>query len=370
MIMVKGWCPDAWHPMTAGDGLLVRVRPPLGRIEGSQLRGLCEAAMVCGNGLIDVTSRSNLQMRGVREASWKPLVERLVELGLTDADPVMEARRALLVAPDWRAGDDTVRIAEEWSGRLGELPALPAKVGFVIDAGALPVLTKESGDFRIERGEHGGLILRADGYATGVAVAPGREVDALVALAQWFVASGGREAGRMARHGAPLPGWAQGDIMPTRAAAPLEVGPHALGFLYGAPFGQVDASTLARLATGPVRLTPWRRLIAEGHVGGAIDGLLHAPDDPLLRVDACPGQPYCPQATIATRALARRIAPHVSGQVHVSGCAKGCARATPADLCLTGREGRYDLAINARAGAPPLSVGLDEAAIVDLLGAD
>jgi len=26
---VRGWCPTAWRPMMVGDGLLVRVRPPL-----------------------------------------------------------------------------------------------------------------------------------------------------------------------------------------------------------------------------------------------------------------------------------------------------------------------------------------------------
>ena len=30
--MIRGWCPTAWRPMAAGDGLLVRVRPKLGRL--------------------------------------------------------------------------------------------------------------------------------------------------------------------------------------------------------------------------------------------------------------------------------------------------------------------------------------------------
>ena len=31
----KGWCPGAWRPMASGDGLLVRVRPRLGRLTAS-----------------------------------------------------------------------------------------------------------------------------------------------------------------------------------------------------------------------------------------------------------------------------------------------------------------------------------------------
>ncbi|MDO7836659.1 cobalamin biosynthesis protein CobG [Sphingobium sp. HBC34] len=368
MSLIKGWCPDAWHPMTAGDGLLVRVRPPLGRIDGGQLAGLCDAAMAHGNGLIDLTSRANLQLRGVSAQGWQSLIARLFALGLVHADPVLESRRALLIAPDWQSGDDSARIAGELAERLAELPDLPAKTGFLIDAGMARRLAGEAGDFRIERSATGGLILRADGRSTGIAVTRDKAVDALIALAHWFVASGGAQAGRMARHAAPLPDWAQGDIAPASATAPVRPGRHPLGFVYGAPFGQVAAATLARLAPHALRLTPWRTLIVQGSAGDAIDGLLRDASDPLLRVDACPGQPRCPQATVETRALARSLAPHVSGRLHVSGCAKGCARAAPADLCLTGREGRYDLARNASAAAPPQQAGLDRSAILDLLG--
>jgi precorrin-3B synthase len=31
----------------------------------------------------------------------------------------------------------------------------------------------------------------------------------------------------------------------------------------------------------------------------------------------------------------------LAGTIHVSGCAKGCARSTPADYVLVGQDGRY-----------------------------
>ncbi|QGP80618.1 cobalamin biosynthesis protein CobG [Sphingobium sp. CAP-1] len=368
MSQIRGWCPDAWHPMAAGDGLLVRVRPPLGRMDGAQLLALCEAALAHGNGLIDLTSRANLQIRGVGEQGWRLLLDRLVEIGLVHADPLMESRRALIVACDWQAEDDNAYIAAELLDRLAELPDLPAKIGFTIDASIVPLLSGDAGDFRIERGAHGGLILRADGHPFGVAVTRGEAVDRLIALAHWFVDSGGGKASRMARHGAPLPDWARGDIGPAAPASPLRPGNHAFGFAYGASFGQVEASTLAQLAPHAVRLTPWRMLIAESCDGAPINGLLHDPADPLLRVDACPGQSHCPQATVETRELARKLAPHISGRLHVSGCAKGCARAAPADLCLTGREGRYDLARHARAGSAPEQAGLIPSVLLAILG--
>ena len=365
---VKGWCPDAWQPMMSGDGLLVRVRPRLGRLTASQALGLCEAALAHGNGLIDATSRANLQIRGVSEQSWSDLIAELIALDLVDRDPLMEARRNILVAPDWRSGDDTARITTMLMERLNELPELPAKVGFAIDVGMTPVLGEEAGDFRIERVIDDGLILRAAGHARGVPVARGGEIDALIALAHWFVESGGGEAGRMARHDIPLPGWAIGDVLPSSAGPRITPGAHSLGAAYGLAFGRIDARALARLTVTSgahaVRITPWRIIILEGADSGPAQGFLHNPADPALRVDACPGKPVCPQASVETRTLAIRLAPHVEGRLHVSGCAKGCACAQPATVTLTGRNGRFDLATDARAGDPPTRKSLSPAALL------
>ena len=240
------------------------------------------------------------------------------------------------------------------------------------------VLQNAPADFRIERAAFGQLILRADGRDLGKSLSPGSEVDHLIALARWFVESGGTASGRMVRHDAPLPDWAAGTTRPAASASRVQPGPHPLGIALGLPFGRVSATTLTRLveaetAIEAIRVTPWHSLICE------TDAALAAQPDPaefitdatspLLRTDACVGAPACPQADVETRSLARRLAPHVAGRLHVSGCAKGCARAAPADVTLTGREGRYDLAFDARAGAPPYRAGLDVAQILAQFGA-
>ncbi|WP_267435233.1 cobalamin biosynthesis protein CobG [Sphingomonas sp. GM_Shp_1] len=365
--VVKGWCPDAWRPMMAGDGLLVRVRPPLGRLTGPQVEGLCRAAIRHGNGQIDLTSRANLQIRGVGEEGWSTLLAELQALGLVDPDPVREGRSAILIQPEWRDGDDSHAIATELRARLAELPDLPGKVGFVVDAGPAPMLSEAPGDFRIERGLGGELLLRADGRATGVAVQRADAVTMLIRLAHWFVASGGSTAGRMARHRAPLPAWASGDAVPAPSATPLRPGAHSWGAVYGLPFGRIDAQALAG-RSAPIRLTPWRMLLVEGVAPIPAKGMI-LEDTPILHVDACVGAPACPQASVATRDLAARLAPLVEGRLHISGCAKGCARARAADWVLTGREGAFDLARDARAGAAPLHTGLTPERAVALLGA-
>jgi len=362
--VVRGWCPTAWRPMMAGDGLLVRVRPPLGRLTVAQALALALAAARHGNDLIDLTNRAALQIRGVTEQSHAALIGELIAHGLTDADPIREGRRAILLTPDWTQGDDTHGIALSLLARLDELPDLPAKIGIAIDTGPAPALSETPADFRFERSEDGTLLLRADGRAQGTPITTDSAIDALIALTRWFVASGGMEAGRMRRHHAPIPDARR--IAPATPRAPLQTLSTAPGPFHGVPFGQLDSATLIALAdrATALRLTPWRGLVVEGGTATPRHGLT----DPLLQIDACPGAPACPQATVETRALAARLAPHAKGRLHISGCAKGCARPRPADLTLTGRDGRFDLAQQARAGSPPIRTGLTPDDITALIG--
>ncbi|PAU76913.1 cobalamin biosynthesis protein CobG [Halomonas salipaludis] len=374
---IKGWCPGAWRPMATGDGLLVRVRPRLGRLTRQQMLALCEAAETFGSGLVELTSRANLQLRGVSEASWPGLMDYLVEHGLVDPDPDSERRPQLLLAPDWQADDATFEAARLLEARLDELPALPAKWGLAIDAGVAPLLGEVSADLRIERSAPGSLIVRADGRELGTPVdSPAAAVELLVRLANWFVDSGGYDAGRMRRHTAPLPAWAPAVMAPAEAGPRLPLGAYlegegAWGRVVGLPFGRAPAAALRAAvdsaAVSAVRVTPWRRLLVEGEAPTAVPGLLDDDRDPRLCVDVCPGAPHCEQASVETLALAERLSGRIEGSVHVSGCAKGCARQTLADLCLSGRDGRFDLIVSGRADGTPDATGLSETDVIEYI---
>ena len=375
MAEVKGWCPGALRPMRSGDGWVVRVRPQQGRLSARQTAGLCKAARSHGAGVLDLTNRANLQIRGVTDTALAPLQAALAQLDLLDSDPEREARRNILIAPDWQPGDDSLRLWDALAARLMDLPALPPKMGFAMDAGSAPILSDSPADFRIERSADGRLILRAEGRAYGMALAHGAEIDMLLRLARWFVESGGREAGRMARHAAPLPDWGHWTLPPARARGPLAAGPVPGGMALGAAFGQVDAADLEQVleATGArgIRLTPWRLLVLEGVDALPVlpASLIATPDHPALGVDACAGAPFCPQASVETRALARALGPHVAGSLHVSGCSKGCARARAADMTLVGRAGAFDLVPGGQAGDTPLETGLTPTQILTRFGA-
>src|ERR1700760_3583444 len=138
---IKGWCPSALRPMLSGDGLVVRIRPRGGRLSSAQALGIADLAARHGNGLIDLTGRANLQIRGVSVEGHARLIAGLAQLGLIDTDAELEAQRNILVAPFWRDGDETETLTAELERVLaGRSLGLPQKFGFAVDCGAGCVL--------------------------------------------------------------------------------------------------------------------------------------------------------------------------------------------------------------------------------------
>jgi precorrin-3B synthase len=370
---IKGWCPGALRPMASGDGLVVRVRPPLGRLTPAQAGAIARAAMAHGNGIVDLSARANLQLRGVTEASHAPLIADLRAEGLIDPDIQTESLRNLIVTPFRDA--KTTALAVTLTAALARMPRLPGKFGFALDTGPRPVLTGASVDIRVERAKDGALILRPSGHAFGKRV--GDLANDAIAMADWFIAQGGVTAGR-GRMAALI---AKGlvpegcDTAPANPLPPPEPGLHAEGALVALAFGQMRAETLLALAAlgHEIRPAPWRMLFLVGATAiPEIPGLISDPADPILRITACTGAPACPQALGDTRHLARALAAKLApGQtLHLSGCAKGCAHPSPAPLTLTATPQGYDLIRGGLASDTPSLTGLSPQALPDLLKAE
>ncbi|MFZ4288245.1 precorrin-3B synthase [Variovorax sp. HJSM1_2] len=372
---VYGWCPGALRPMPSGDGLVVRIRPPGGRLTSAQAQGIAQLASQYAWPVLDLTSRANIQLRGVATADHPALMRELQALQLVDTSLDAEARRNLLVTPFWQAGDGTTDLAQALTAALASphAPTLPSKFGFALDCGESPVLRACSADIRIERSASGYLVC-ADGSPHGAPATPDEVLPLALELTHWFVDAGGVQAGR-GRMAALL----TNSTLPPRfstvprrnltpTAPPLGLVPQ--GCVVGFEFGQLPAETLAALgALGPLRITPWRSLLIEGLPQlPALDGLITQDNDARLRVAACTGAPGCSQAAGATRVFARdwaALVPH--GQVlHVSGCSKGCAH-PGATLTLVATATGFNLIPHGTAASAPTWRALDAAAVASHL---
>lgn len=343
--IVQGWCPGALRPMESGDGWVVRIRPYGGRLTPVQVQGIADLSLRFGNGLIDLSSRANLQLRGVTPETHTPLITGLRALGLIDKSAQIESQRNVILTPFWGSTDGALNLATAVAAALTNLQGLPSKFGAGVDIGAQPVLRDVSCDIRIEK-TIAGFLVYPDGGQTGAIVARADVGNTVRDLGQWFINSGGISdgRGRMRALTAPLPEqFCQTAVPPAPAFAPRPMLTEQ-GALVGVAFGQMQAATLAKLgALWPLRITPWRMVLLEGaRAMPQIAGVLTA-EDPILRIDACVGAPACKQALGPTRDLARRLAPLTHSRLHVTGCAKGCAHPQPAPITITATSTGYDL---------------------------
>ena len=370
---VKGWCPGAYRPMVSGDGLIVRIRPKFAEFSNIQIKEICRVSQIYGSGIIELTSRANLQLRGINQSDHQRLLGELNQLNLLDPDPDSEVRRNIIVTPDWIKGDLSEQITKELYLRLSKFPDLPAKFGLAVDLGEIPRLHNISADIRIETDTNGVLLVRPDGCGFGRPVTKSNLVDCAIDIARWFEATRSPSAKRMRDHLAnqTLPqAWT---LKPSNTQnAQLEIGKMAHGQIVGIPFGQCNYKDLLHLLNlsqaKSIRLTPWRSILLQNAKAiGADDRFITAHTDPLLQVNACPGQPMCQSATVETRPLARRMAGKTTGTLHISGCSKGCAHPKVADITLVGESGAFNLIQDGQASDTPQKTGLTGPQIFETL---
>ncbi|MEX2626187.1 MAG: hypothetical protein WD225_04850, partial [Ilumatobacteraceae bacterium] len=139
---VRGWCPGVLDPMETGDGWLLRVRLPGGAITAAAMRSLAHVAADVGSGQIEVTSRANVQIRGVAAGAVVRAAALLVDGGVASADAATDACRAVVANPltghDPAARCDTAPLVAEIIDRLTTgtsrpVGPPPAKYGVVVD---------------------------------------------------------------------------------------------------------------------------------------------------------------------------------------------------------------------------------------------
>ncbi len=387
--MRRGACPSLATPMQTGDGLLVRLRPA-GALTPTQLRKLATLAERFGNGLIEVTARGNLQIRGLTAAAVAPLAAAIAEAEIAISDGV-----ALETPP--LAGFDPGEIADPrpLAGRLRAAIAehqpaltLAPKLAIVVDGGGRLHLKDVSADLRLDAlGGEGGVrwLLTLGGTARSarpVALLASEQVvpavmEILAELSSVGPSARGRDLNadriRQRRADAAFPAVSE-ETSPWLPAGIHNFGDGRIVLGLGLAYGQTEASTLIALANGveemgatEIRLSPRHGFLVLGFSSEAatlaqdlalIQGLLISPDDPRNHITTCAGR-ACASALMDTKAVARLLAEAGSElldgslAVHLSGCAKGCARPTASALTLVGAPSGYALVVNGTASVVP-----------------
>jgi precorrin-3B synthase len=389
-VEVKGWCPGALRPMLSGDGLIVRIRPFCGAFDLDQARGLADLARRLGNGHIDLTRRANLQLRGLSDEHLPELHAELGRLGLIDPDAETEATRNLMVSPlaglDPAESLDVRFIARDIAEGLAadaRFSALPAKFGLLIDGGGAVSIAAERADvalLAVGTEIALGIDMPSGTQWLGVTSPDAAAAAALTAVRTFLEAAGGATRTRM--RGLSAAGVAHVRSVLAPMLRPCPVVPPKTGRALGvigtavgvaAPFGRLEAEQLRGLVAlaeesgaRELRLSPWRTVYFGARDAAAATQVVDAArsldlivdsHDPLLRIEACPGAPDCKSSSVDARGDARRLAALASaegydGSIHVSGCAKGCARSAPSKLVLVGKAGLYRLVRNATTRGP------------------
>jgi precorrin-3B synthase len=400
---VRGACPSIAAPMQTGDGLLVRLIP-LGPIDIDKLCILCNAAEEYGNGIIEITQRGSLQIRGLHEASVSAFARIVtsLEIGSGEGSPLVTSP-LLGLDPD-EPVDCTALVSSVRTTLHRHRPSLESlgpKVSVLIDGGGQLHLDAVSADIRLVATSNSLLQLSLAGNARNAAHLGYVPIDGATATVEELlrrIASRGPTArakdlardqgiGEI-RHAfgeslidgpAPNPR----SVAETVGVYRLARGNVARGFAL--PFGHTTAGALWRFAraaadngASSIRPAPGRSLLAIGLSRTAAAKLWNAAvaedfvvdaHDPRRHVVACAGAPACASAELPTRQLAPEVARAIrswagtSNIVHLSGCSKGCAHPGPAALTLAGPN---RLILNGRASDTPQATVSSAGVIADI----
>jgi precorrin-3B synthase len=125
---------------------------------------------------------------------------------------------------------------------------------------------------------------------------------------------------------------------------------------------------MARNPTATLTVTPWRMFMLDGEINATSTPFITTPNNPALQIDACLGAPACAASNVETRVIAKTLAPHLNGKsLHISGCAKGCARPRPTDVVLVGQSDGFDLVLNGCSWDEPVLCGIKPDSVIDAI---
>jgi precorrin-3B synthase len=329
-----------------------------------QLEALAHAATRFGSPAMELTSRGNIQIRGVRDdEAAAALADAVAAAGLLPS-PTHERVRNIVASPLSGRLGGTADVGD-WVGLLDvaicaepALAELPGRFWFSLDDGRGDVsgLAADVGAHAL--GETVAILLA--GRDTGVRIAPLDAVATLTSIARRFVEireSAWRVAEladtstlldglpRTAEPGAtwsavtrPPVGWLTQDDGRVALGAAVQLG--VLQARVAEYLAAIDA---------PIVITPWRSVLVcdldEGVADTALRvlapmGLVFDDNSPWLDVSACTGRPGCAHSVSDVRAdAARAVDDGASVHRHFVGCERACGSPPDGEVLIATADG-------------------------------
>ena len=332
-------CPGVLAVHQAADGGLARVRLPGGRLSAQQLEVLRAAAAELGDGRLELTSRANVQIRGLDARGPRELSDRLFAAGLLPSI-AHERVRNILASPlsglDEQSRYDVLPVAAALDRALCARPGLaelPGRFLFALDDGRGDLADVQA-DVAVRALDDRSAVLSLGSRGARVSWTEVPELMLAAAEAflsvrdqEWRIAELADGEERILKRlgltaDKPL------NTSTTRVTA----GAHGQAMVVTVPLGsltQDQAAALAAAGAG-VRVTPWRSVVVPVGAAGLEEvGLVTAADSVWEGVTACAGKPGCAKALADVRADAARLMPTFNrdGQrVHWSGCERRCGK--------------------------------------------
>jgi precorrin-3B synthase len=386
-------CPGLERVVPALDGGICRVKLEGGRLSSVQARAIAQGALRYGSGTLEITNRSNMQIRGVRGDAGPALANALIEAGLGPRVAGGDDVRNVLLSPaagrDPAAHVDTRALGERLLTLLQEQPAfhaLSAKFAIQLDGGESFAALDHPHDIWLSAlADSGRFALGLAGTPRAVPIGTCNENDIPRLISQVLtlflahgqsrmrdvLASDARSSfisqlmsleGLIAHHDG-----ASADLRLTVEAPGIypQVQPGLVMVMATSRLGRLTAAQLLELAVvadrysaGWIHLTPWQGVslpdVDAGAASDALDalhrtGMLVHLDDPLVRVIACSGSSGCAKGLADTKADAERLALYLppepsSPHIHLTGCKRSCACAHVSPFTLSAQaDGRYQL---------------------------
>ncbi len=397
--MRRGACPTLGQPMPTGDGLLARLRVDDCRLTLAQLRAVADSAAAFGNGILEVTARGSLQVRGLDPETVDRFEAAVLAAGIVPSAGLMVEVTPLagldpteLIDP--RPVADAIRRA---IAAHAPALALAPKLAVTVDGGGHLHLGAVAADIRLTAVDAEHFLLATGGdNATAHKLARVSRADAPLAVLDLleFLAA----LGPIARGKALTPETVGPRVMPAAAGvfAPAHR-PSYLGIRRWAADGtvtlglafayrQARASDLIAfldaieiLGVCDVRLAPDHGLVLTGlhhaeaeraEAAALRHGFWTSDEEPRRHLALCAGNAGCASGGFDTRAVADQVARQApslldgSLTLHLSGCRKGCAHPAAAPLALVGSSSGYDLVANGAASdAPALHIAANDLGI-------